>query len=1004
MIKLTTLRFINWHYLGNETIHVKDNVILTGQNASGKSTVLDALTFILTAGETNFNLAANDKSKRDLKGYVKCKLGTENKEYLRDGDVTGHIALEFYDESKDSYFICGAVIDAFGELAPPKVLFYTGNEQISDNLFLDGNTILSTTEFRKKNSTYEYFLTKKEAKRGFRTAFGSINEDYFKLIPKALAFKPINDVKDFIYSNILEAKEIDVSSIKSSIRAYKDLEETLNQIKMQISDLKEIEEIFNDVKIFDEKKQYYQYLMQYFEKEKINNEIKKIYTMISSLEEMKVLKASDLKKITEEVDSLNERSRELYNLLSDNKDFKAEEYLDKQISKLKTIIDELSNSQNNYVNLISEFKDEVSNLKKVSKNKIYNELSNIPLSTVSSFDAESIKLNLLDFDNRLKYVYNENHQILGSLNNKKNSIVSEISHIKDALKSLDGKKLRYDSNLVQLKNELTLSLKEIYNYDVSVHVFCELIEINDKSWSDTIEIFLGNRRFNLIVEPKYYDTALEIYARIKNKYRLYGIGLVNTKKIETYNKFDDNSLASIMSSENLDAQRYVNMTCGKVIMCNNEKELEHYNMAVTKDGLVYRSYVASSLNPNIEKPFIGKDAIGEQTEKWNTLGQEKHKEYIEIAQHIQLVERELELIDLLDFKAIINEIDNTIKYNRSDVQLQELLKQKRNSKNITSDELSLEYDNIIQTIKNYDIEKANILQEIGSINSKISSCHENIEQNKIILIANKSKLEELSQGNILIENQAKEELEKLTNFNNSKVVEEFNEKLIQEEQNYNDRLDTLRNQQYKYTSKYNSMFSTGLSEIDKFLNELNKLEKSELIKYENKVRSARENAEIIFKEDFLSKLKNHITTAEMEIEKINETLREIKFGNDQYEFIFPKSKEFAGFYDMVKNNILTDGNSLFSNTDFQIKYDQQLNELFDSLNVDETNSNGVINKFTDYRTYMDYDIKISNQVGDIMLYSKVFKEKSGGETQVPFYVAMLASFVRIFTHGKLSQK
>jgi uncharacterized protein YPO0396 len=66
--------------------------------------------------------------------------------------------------------------------------------------------------------------------------------------------------------------------------------------------------------------------------------------------------------------------------------------------------------------------------------------------------------------------------------------------------------------------------------------------------------------------------------------------------------------------------------------------------------------------------------------------------------------------------------------------------------------------------------------------------------------------------------------------------------------------------------------------------------------------------------------------------------------------------------------------------------------------MDELNSNGAINKFTDYRTYMDYDIKIYNHVsGTETFYSHVFKEKSGGETQVPFYVAIIASFVRIYT-------
>ena len=90
---------------------------------------------------------------------------------------------------------------------------------------------------------------------------------------------------------------------------------------------------------------------------------------------------------------------------------------------------------------------------------------------------------------------------------------------------------------------------------------------------------------------------------------------------------------------------------------------------------------------------------------------------------------------------------------------------------------------------------------------------------------------------------------------------------------------------------------------------------------------------------------------------------------------------------------------LFTNS-FEAKYEAQIKELFDSLAVDEINSHGVINKFTDYRTYMDYDIKITNQAGESMSYSKVFKEKSGGETQVPFYVAIIASFVRIYTKNQ----
>jgi uncharacterized protein YPO0396 len=104
---------------------------------------------------------------------------------------------------------------------------------------------------------------------------------------------------------------------------------------------------------------------------------------------------------------------------------------------------------------------------------------------------------------------------------------------------------------------------------------------------------------------------------------------------------------------------------------------------------------------------------------------------------------------------------------------------------------------------------------------------------------------------------------------------------------------------------------------------------------------------------------------------------------------------------MVTSDLVNKDEGLLT-YDFQSKYNEQINDLFDSLSVDDLNSNGAINKFTDYRTYMDYDIQIKNQDGT-MNYSKVFREKSGGETQVPFYVAIVASFVRVYTQNGFSQ-
>ena len=997
MKKLVKIRLINWHYVSNETIEIKGNTILTGQNASGKSTIMDALTFVLTAGETQFNLAANEKGKRDLRGYVKCKLGIDDKEYLRNGDVTGHIAVEFYDEKTATTFTVGAVIDAFGDLAPVKTLFYRTYEPILDEMFVSNGKILSTVDFRKHNQLFEYYLTKKEAKKGFRHAFGSISEDFYRLLPKALAFKPISDVKDFIYQNILEEKEIDVTAIKDSIRSYKELEITLNLIKSKIADLKEIDDIYQELAKLENDKNYIEYLMHLFDVEEIKGDIENARRQIEIEEGKRLSKEQAIAQLDQEILSLQERSRELYNLLSSNDTFKAEEYINREIIKTKTNISQLEGNNQMFVKRAALFKDVLNEIRKLDKSQIFTDAANLNLLLINDQAVEQNKIKLGDYQNRFQTLKNQANQKLGSLNTAKGESIQKINEISCAVNNLEQNKVNFPSALIAMKNEIQDGLKRIYNYDITVHIFAELCEITDQKWADTIEIFLGNRRFNLIVEPRYFDQAIQIYSRIKDRYKLYGIGLVNTKQIAKFTTCEKNSLATIIESENKDAQAFINYTCGNVIMCEDAMELEKYSTSITNDLLIYRGYTVSSLNPNVEKPFMGKNAASKASQIWKEKAIDARNEYVEITDQISEVERLIGLYEKLDTRTLINDLDQALLLKTQKAQLEELERQSVRQKNASPSELQQDYEHVLETIKNNDLKKQQLSKEIGGIANNIETLNDLIANKQNELAELQQSLKDLSNGSIVVENKALEEYKAIAQSNRIKeCIAENKARFSAIDSSFTSLSDALLAKQFAFINKYNSSFSIGLSEIGKFTTELYKLEKSELVKYEQKVRDARESAELVFKEDFIAKLRNNILTAEVEIGRINETLANIKFGRDKYEFIFPRSSEYASFYDMVTSD-LVDGTQGLLTYDFQAKYDQQISELFESLSVDELNSNGAINKFTDYRTYMDYDIRIINENGETMTYSKVFKEKSGGETQVPFYVAIVASFVRIYT-------
>jgi len=999
--KLTKIRLINWHYFANETIHVKNNTLITGQNATGKSTIVDAIAFVLTAGDQIFNIAANEKSKRDLRGYVKCKLGTDTQEYLRDGDTTGHVALEFFDETREKYFTIGTVIDVFGEILTPKVIFYDYDGEMDENLFIDNEGKIHTTvNFKKTKQAKRVFLTRREAKLAFRSLFGSVNENYFSLLPKALAFKPIPDVKDFIYRYLLEEKELDVESIKESIHAYRDLEATLKIIKEKIKDLDEIKHIHEEIKNNHNQKEFYEYFLKLLEVEALKNKIdgvnKKQEKITIAKEQNQIL----IDEINNQLDILDERSKEIYSMLSNNETFKISEIYDKEINELTKKIDQQVELRNYSTNRIKKMKLIINELKTEFDNKAYNELAKIDLDNINDGNYEEQKLKLITVNKTLGQIEDDNKVNLGKQRHLLEEVVRDINEVYLTLKDLENNQLRYNPMIKRLQAKIEEGVLKRFGKEIKVHILCELLEITDEDWADTIEDYLGQQRFNLIVEPRYFDEALNVYNQVKDSLDIYGIGLVNTKKIQHFTNYRENSLASIITSENIDAEHYINMICGNLIMVEDVNELENYPQAITKSGMVYRSYTVRSLNNKTEKPFIGKQAKNSQLENWRIKARELKDKHQVISNRVQLITEENNALVGLNLEGFINMLKNYYSLDSLKEKRKTLVAKKKSVPQESLTELRVEYEGVKQEIQEYNTNRQKAFQKQGKLESDELKCHEELlEIENAIADFNKQLADK---DNVVVKKEARElyelELKKTSNINS--IFEDYQQKVQSELNNIINLEDSLKSKQIKYTSKYNLSYLYGIDRMQEYLDELDKLVKSELVKYETKVREARETAERLFKEDFIAKLRNYIVTAQDEIQKINSTLKNIHFGEDTYEFIFPKSKEYGEYYDMVlSDESMKTGEEIF-NYDFEMKYQRQLEELFVNLASEDLNSQGSVNKFTDYRTYMDYDIAITNTEGAKYFYSKVFKEKSGGETQVPFYVATLASFVRVFEQAQ----
>jgi len=996
MKTLTKIRLINWHYFENETIDIKNNALLTGQNASGKSTILDAISFVLTAGDQNFNLAANDKGKRDLRGYVKCKLGSLEQEYLRDYDLSGHVSLEFYSEKQEKYFCLGTIIDVAGNIQPPKVTFYIIDGPMKDEYFITEDYVVkSSTEFKKEKITPYIYSTRKEAKSAFRNKMGGVSEKYFTLLPKALAFKPITDVKEYIYQHLLEEKTIDVTNIKDSIRSYKEFETILKTTKNKIEDLEKISSTYFAIKDIKENQNFYNYLLKDLKRSdnklKIEQKSKQIEKIDIELESIK----NSIKELDDKYESEDDRSKQMYASLSQDKNFRANELYDRDIKKSENDLMYAKERAKEYTRVVNEFKEAIKFIEDIDK-KLYQDLNKINFNVSSTDDINNLQLKLNEAGKLIEEKKTEIIRKHETLSNKKNETLAKIQECYKSLNILSKNDIPYRPEIIELRRQMEEHLKNIYHESISVHILAEIIDVKDESWHNTVEDLMGQQRFTLVVEPKYYDDCLDCYNNFKSK-RIYGINLVNTKKIQEFNKYQPNSLASIITTDNKDARCYINYSYGNLIMVDDVHELERYSQSITKSGMLYKGFTTRYLNPNTEKPFIGKNAREAQNKKYTVQGEELKQEFNNLSQNLSDLAEAKKILDSINIphiKDLLRSVNDEITLK---AKLEELMANKEHLSLTTVNELRKEYELIQEGMRLLNQKKSKLNVDLGTrtsekeqISSEILALfNENEEIGKELIFIEDSNLDYKQRAEDLFNN------ERQSGKSTREIEVYYTQEITEMLSNIKSLESGLVYSEVNYCTKYNRPFGTGYDRANEYLEELDKLVKSELVKYENKVRESREEVEKLFKEDFLSKLRNYIMEAQDEISKINETLEKISFGRDKYQFIFPKSKEFGAIYDMICSDMSSFYGGTIFDEEFEKKYNQELDELFTNLSQDEENSHGNLNKYTDYRTYMDYDIKVISS-GDVFYFSNISKEKSGGETQIPFYVAILASFVRLF--------
>jgi len=1005
------MKLINWHRFNNCTIDFGDSTLLSGENGAGKSTLLDAIQFVIICSTGYFNKAAHENGKRKLTGYIRCKTGKENQPYERTGEISAHVALEFYEESKDKYFIIGAVVDSASEGQETTVRYLMENTRLSDDLFLYGNQVKSIAEFRGSNiDIRQWCKTNVEARKMVTARLGRIEDKFFRLIPKALAFKPIDDIKDFVYSYVLDEKEVNIEVLRENVRTYQDMERTLDNVKKRMKKLEKIQELHQRLQERMERDQMYEYFLKRSDLDLVEGKIRSVDAAKKN-EEVRLEQAKvQLEMLQKERAEKQEIVTNLRVELRHNQEFVA---LEEEKKELERQLEKRRNALQDE----SELKKSVAKAAKDSERLLMGvkDAGGDSQELISCVREYRTQLQKLDSEANVAALKSLTDDVIHCKQKYFAGLQGELAKLQIQLKQNHAEREKLNKKISKLKRKkltypsgvelLTETIQEEFaslGREIQPGVLCEMLEIQDEEWRNAVEGYLNTQRFYVLVEPENFDIALGIYDRLRKEKKVYGVGLINTRDLENYDTAPAGTLASVVTSQNQYARQYSNMILGKVQMCERYEDLKKYPISITKGCMRYQNRVASAIKPEVFRvPFIGKNAFTvqlvqaeEEYQKMNELLENQEKQLAGMNEILGLLstDSDVDIKYRLDVLHTLGTVDRAIAKCQENIQ-----KLKENS---TLIEKQIQLEELEKVLRGLDVSVNSDTEKIGGIRTRIQDL---ITRKQAFLeneMTEKGKVLSLGEAAGDVLNSWNQEYEEALG---KRPVEQFQNEYLGKRRNNSDRWEKIKDQMInamvEYKTEHDFGAAASLEGFSEFQAVYDRLKNSELLDYEEKVQSARHAAETEFQEQFLAKLQENMKLAQGEFKELNKALKGIDFSSERYEFQFMPSKKYRSYYEMIMDDFnVIQGESLFSGM-FHEAHKDVIEELFERLSVGGENSTQTLEEFTDYRTYMDYDIKIIHDDGTYSYYSKVCEEKSGGETQTPFYVTVAASFVQLYSNN-----
>lgn len=507
--KLDYMEVWNWGTFNDKVYRMTphgNNSLLTGANASGKSTLIDALLALLVPLQNkrfyNQSSGAEKKGNRTDNTYFFGNYGQQ-----QEGE-SGATSLKLRDKSARSVLLAtfnnsdGRVVTLF------QVRYYSGEElrtvygmahkhlTISQNFAtFDSNGVWRKRLEKELNTgsskrIVEFFNGPKAYEEKMLLVFGMRSDKALTLFNQIVGVKVLNDLDSFIRDNMLEERDAEekYKELRENFQNLMDAKTNIEKTKEQIRQLEPIDRLAEDVLLIEKSIKELQ-----SEKDIISYwfAVRTVKLCQEHLERCK----SELCQLDDTIKANNAEKRRL----------------DETKSSLEVAINSDSVGQQ-----IKDIEKEIQNIKerfeeRKKNEEKYNTLIH-KLELPQGVDSSTFQSNKVTFQKKKvalqELLDNELAERKRHLQNEKEDIEANIKNHFETIKYLREHKNNISGRVAEIRDEI---IQHIGATADEIPFIGELIRLKDdeRKWESAIERILHNFALRLIVPEKYYRQVNE---------------------------------------------------------------------------------------------------------------------------------------------------------------------------------------------------------------------------------------------------------------------------------------------------------------------------------------------------------------------------------------------------------------------------------------------------------------------------------------------------------------